>query len=87
MSKERYLTYKEVRARTGLGRTTVYTAMARGDFPPCFQLTARRVGWKESDVERWIASRKAPKPSARRGKKVVRLTRAEGQAKGLKPAV
>jgi len=30
MSKERYLTVKEVRDRTGLGRTTIYTAMGRG---------------------------------------------------------
>jgi prophage regulatory protein len=54
VNKDRYLKLKEVRERTGLGRTTIYTAMARGDFPPSYQLTAGRVGWKESDVERWM---------------------------------
>ena len=86
MSKERYLTLKEVRERTGLGRMTIYRAMARGDFPPSFQLTARRVGWKESDVERWIATRRVPKFGAHRGNALLRLPADQGQARGLKRA-
>jgi prophage regulatory protein len=87
VSKERYLKLKEVRDRTGLGRTTIYTAMARGDFPPAYKLTAGRVGWKESDVEKWMASRRAPKFGAHRGRQVVRLVQSEGAAKGFKPAI
>jgi prophage regulatory protein len=85
--KERYLSLKEVRQRTGLGRTTIYSNMARGEFPPRYQLTAGRIGWKESDIERWIATRRPPKFGAHRGKKVVSLPPAEGEARGLKRAI
>lgn len=46
-----------VRARVGLGRTTIYEKMARGEFPKPVSLGARAVGWVEQDVEDWVASR------------------------------
>lgn len=54
MSKERYLSLKEVRERTGLGRTTIYSNMARGDFPSPLPTDSgadrlERIGHREVD--------------------------------------
>lgn len=43
--------------RTGLSRRTIYLEIADGRFPRPVQLTARRVGWVESEIEDWIAVR------------------------------
>lgn len=48
-----------VEARTGLSRSTIYAMMARGEFPQPVRLGLRAVGWKESDVAAWLASREA----------------------------
>ncbi|SDJ97773.1 helix-turn-helix transcriptional regulator [Billgrantia gudaonensis] len=45
---------KEVMARTGLGRSTVYKYMNLGIFPKSVKLTTRAVAWVESEVEAWI---------------------------------
>ena len=47
----------DVEARTGLSRSTIYAWMARGEFPQPVALGARLVGWKESDIEAWMAAR------------------------------
>ncbi len=43
----------EVRARTGLGRSTIYERMAEGRFPQSVALGGRMIGWYEDEVERW----------------------------------
>ncbi|PXV71563.1 AlpA family transcriptional regulator [Sinimarinibacterium flocculans] len=43
--------------RTGLGRSTVYAEVARRRFPSPVRLTARSVGWVESEVVDWIDQR------------------------------
>ena len=43
--------------RTGLGRRTLYSEISAGRFPRPIQLTARNVGWLETDVDRWIQER------------------------------
>jgi prophage regulatory protein len=48
---------KQVEARTGLSRSTLYAYIAAGNFPPPYALGARAVGWRESDVEAWLVSR------------------------------
>lgn len=50
------LSLAEVRARTSLGRTTVYRKMADGTFPPKVQLSVKRVAWYQSDIDRFIAN-------------------------------
>jgi prophage regulatory protein len=45
----------DVKARTGLSRSTIYLRVAAGSFPRPVQLGARAVGWVEADVEGWIA--------------------------------
>lgn len=47
----------EVRDRTGLPLSTMYLKIKVGEFPKPIQLTARNVGWLESEIEAWLASR------------------------------
>jgi hypothetical protein len=39
---------------------------ARGKFPRRVALTARRVGWVESEIERWLQARAADRDDAAR---------------------
>lgn len=48
---------KQVEARTGLSRSTLYAYIAAGQFPAPVALGARAVGWYEGDIESWLASR------------------------------
>jgi prophage regulatory protein len=48
---------KQVEARTGLARSTIYDHIKAGTFPRSIPLGARAVGWLESDVSNWIAER------------------------------
>jgi prophage regulatory protein len=50
---------KQVEARTGLSRSTLYSMIQCGQFPRPIPLTARAVGWLQSDIEQWIAERAA----------------------------
>ena len=47
-----------VSARTSLSRSTIYDRMARGDFPKPIKLTPKSIGWRASDIDQWIESRK-----------------------------
>ena len=57
------MTYKtiwrlpEVMARTGLGRSTIYDKIKKGEFPPPINLGLRAVGWIAGEVIDWIQSR------------------------------
>lgn len=51
----RLLRLVELRARVGLGRSTIYRRIGEGTFPAPKNLGGRAVGWLESDVEAWIA--------------------------------
>lgn len=46
-----------VKARTGLGRSSIYRYIALRDFPRPISLGARAVGWCEEDIEAWVQSR------------------------------
>lgn len=48
---------KEVQARTGLARSTIYQHIKAGTFPKPVQLVGRTVGWVESEVSDWIVQR------------------------------
>ena len=43
--------------RTGIGRSTLYALMSRGEFPSPVQLSIRAVGWRSTDVDSWLSSR------------------------------
>ncbi|ALI56274.1 helix-turn-helix transcriptional regulator [Celeribacter marinus] len=46
-----------VLALIGIGNTSLYAAIKRGDFPAPVKLGVRAVGWRRSDIENWLASR------------------------------
>ena len=49
------LRLSDVKARTGLARSTIYDRIKTGSFPAQVSLGARAVGWLESDIEAWIS--------------------------------
>jgi len=66
----RILRLSEVRARTGLARSTIYLRMAQDCFPKPISLGPRAVGWIEAEVDAWLhrqieASRREPEPVRR----------------------
>ncbi|WP_312597974.1 AlpA family phage regulatory protein [Brevundimonas sp.] len=62
---DRLLAWPRVKDITGLSRTTAWRMQKAGDFPPPVQVSLGRVGWWQSDLDRWKASR-APRQSAGR---------------------
>lgn len=59
----RMLPMRDVCARTGLGRTTIYKLIEQKSFPQPVPLTAGRVGWPIDAVDRWLAMRGEKEPS------------------------
>ena len=48
---------KQVQARTGLSRSTIYLHIKAEQFPKPVALGPRAVGWIEAEVVEWIANR------------------------------
>jgi prophage regulatory protein len=61
---DRILRLPEVRRQIGVTTSTVYAWMSAGNFPKPLQLGPRAVGWRQSDIEAWLASRELNKTSA-----------------------
>ena len=51
------LRLSDVKAKTGLSRSTIYLRMAEGIFPQRISLGSRAVGWINSEVIDWIEHR------------------------------
>ena len=47
----------EVIARTGLSRVSIWRKVRAGEFPAPIELSANSIGWPESEVAQWQASR------------------------------
>lgn len=56
MDIDRLLRLREVKERTGLGKSTIYRKMASGAFPKPVSVGGSSVRWKESDINAWIAA-------------------------------
>ncbi len=56
-NKEKILRLSDVKARTGLSRSSIYAFMRAGTFPNSVSLGARSIGWLESTIDFWIANR------------------------------
>jgi prophage regulatory protein len=54
---DRILRLPSVKDATGLSRSSIYKGMADGTFPPSVPLGARAIGWSQSSIEAFIASR------------------------------
>jgi prophage regulatory protein len=44
----------EVKARTGLSRSTIYLRISAGSFPKPISLGGRAVGWIDSEINDWL---------------------------------
>ncbi len=52
---DRIIRLKTVLARAGLSRSTIYRKIAEGTFPAQVRISVNGAGWRESDIDRWIA--------------------------------
>jgi prophage regulatory protein len=55
--REALLRCRQVQALTGLGRSSLYLQISRGQFPAPYHIGARAVAWRSSEVQAWIDSR------------------------------
>ena len=53
--QHKLLRLPEVKATTGLSKSTIYSRIAEGTFPKQVPLGPRLVVWVESDIQNWIA--------------------------------
>lgn len=54
---------KELEARLGLSRSTIYLRISQGTFPAPINLGGRAVGWLESEIDAWLAAQIANRRS------------------------
>lgn len=52
-----FLRLKQVKALTGLSRSSIYGAIKKGDFPSSVSIGARSVAWTEESIAHWQASK------------------------------
>jgi len=55
---DRVVRRAEVQAITGLSRSSIYEAMAIGDFPKPIRIGKRAVGWRLSAIMAWLDARR-----------------------------
>ncbi len=55
----RYLRLPDVKAETGLGKTSIYQLIREGEFPKPVKISNRAVAWREGAIEAWKADRQA----------------------------
>ena len=54
---DRLIRIRDVEARTGLSRSTIYRKKRDGSFPEAVKVGDRAVRWRESEIEAWVAAR------------------------------
>jgi prophage regulatory protein len=59
VEEDRFIREPEVKRVTGLSRTTRWRLERKGKFPQRRQLSENAVGWLESEIRLWMASRMA----------------------------
>ncbi len=57
LTDDRLLPWPDVRPIAGISRTTAWRLQNSGDFPRPVMLSPGRVGWRESEVKAWRATR------------------------------
>ena len=60
---DRVMRLNEVKRITGLSRTTIWELERAGRFPKHVQLTAKAIGWLESQIDGWMETLAAPPPT------------------------
>ncbi len=56
-TQDQMLRAPQVMARTGLSRSTIWRRIRGGTFPPPVELGVNSIGWLESSITAWLASR------------------------------
>lgn len=56
-AKFAFLRLEQVKARTGLSRSTLYAYVREGRFPAPVAISERCVAWVEGEIDGWIAER------------------------------
>ena len=62
-AKTSFIRLGQVKARTGLSRSTLYAYIRDGRFPSPVTISDRCVAWIESEIDAWIADRIASRRS------------------------
>jgi prophage regulatory protein len=55
-SANRILRLGSLLERTDLSRSTLYRKIQAGSFPAEIRISERCIGWRESDIERWLSN-------------------------------
>lgn len=55
---------KDVLDAVGLGKSSIYEKIGKGEFPAPVRLGPRAVGWLDCDIEQWVASRESTRGAA-----------------------
>ena len=50
----RFIKIKDVVAKTGMPKASIYFAIAKGQFPVQLKVSSRSVVWNESEIEEWM---------------------------------
>jgi len=53
--QQKLIRLPEVKATTGLSKSSIYARISEGTFPKQIPLGPRLVVWVESDIQNWIA--------------------------------
>lgn len=53
---DRIVRLKTVLDRTGLSRSTIYRKINEGTFPRQIPISVNGAGWRESEINQWIAN-------------------------------
>jgi prophage regulatory protein len=61
-ASDRILRKPAVLAIVGMSYTTIWRRYRSGDFPRPIRLSPGCVGWRESEITRWLAARPAVRP-------------------------
>jgi prophage regulatory protein len=59
MQSARFLRLNDVKAMTGLSKSTIYARISESTFPKQIPLGPRLVVWVESDIQKWIGEQVA----------------------------
>ena len=59
LSANQILRRNDLKPATGLSPSTIYRLIADGEFPKPVKLAPQAVGWLKSDVDAWLAGRRA----------------------------
>ncbi len=54
---EKLLRRRDVEAKVGLGRSSIYRQMREGRFPLPLKVGPRAVRWSASEIDAWLAER------------------------------